>query len=223
MPSPNTKNDTLHLILGVITFVILVIGAWFLAFELIPILATGNPSILAAIITGTLVAVGAIYVKHIEHKHSVEAQFRDAKVQMYNDFIELFDSFSEGGGPEDAVSELKKWRRQLLFWGGPKVIKTSFQLQNTAENLDTVEGMGNSVEIIGDLILAMRQDLGLSNRGIVEGVSSGISQATVVGARYKLRHADIFLQCLRENPSMLSKEFSAVYRLSNSSPLKPES
>ena len=61
--------------LGLAAVAITGVGAWFLLVELWSTLSTLDKSVFAALITGTLVASAAIYVKHVEHRHSVEAQF----------------------------------------------------------------------------------------------------------------------------------------------------
>lgn len=203
------NEDKLHLAVGIFVIVVLLFLAAVLLFNIIPLLPSANPDVQAAIITGVLLFVGTMTVKHFENRRSIEAQFREAKVQMFDDFLEIFDGFSQPGHDFNAAaSELKKWRRKLLLRGGPNVIKASFRLLAFHQiELNTVEDMAKSVERIGSLILAMRRDLGISNSGIAEGVSGKVNQATIVGVRHILRNADMFLECLENDPNMSMKDF----------------
>ena len=87
----------------------------------------------------------------------------------------------------------------------------------TEWNVDskTVDGLGRSVQRLGDLILAMRKDVGLSNRGIVTGSTHKISKGTIMGARYMLRYPDLFLNCLRENPDTPLSQLAEVEKKLN--------
>ena len=57
---------------------------------------------------------------------------------------------------------------------------------------------------MGGLILAMRKDLGLSNRGI---------DKDTFGAHYMLRHASTFLAAVKENPEMTTEEYAKIEKL----------
>ena len=67
----------------------------------------------------------------------------------------------------------------------------------------TIGELGEQLQTLGALILAMRKDLGLSNRGIDE---------KTFAAHLILRHADVFLNHLKTNPKMTNNEYTKVER-----------
>ena len=197
-------------ILAVVSVAAAGFGAWkLLVYLWYSYLSTLDAEVLAALVTGALVATGAIYAKYLEHRHSVEAQFRDSKVELFNNFMALFGRISgDDLQQEDVVSELKEWSRQLLFWGGPGVVKAAHSMKDMP-NTSTVGGFAKALEKMGTLIIEMRKDLGLSNRGIADNIPVGVNQATVLAAKQILRHPNLFLQCLLENPSMPMAEMAS--------------
>ena len=203
-------------LLGLLLLAVLVFGTWWMLQAVFSALSNLDKSVFAALITGTLVASGAIWVKYIEHRHSVEAQFRDAKVELFNDFMNVLDKAAANDiSTEEITQTLKEWKRRTLFWGGPKVMRGFLSLSELGSDSKTVGGMARGTQLIGDLILAMRKDVGLSNRGIVTEATKGVSKGTIVGARYMLRHPDLFLDCLRKDPSMPMERLTALEKVEN--------
>ena len=203
-------------VLGLILLAGLVLGTWWVLRAVWSELSGLDKSVFAALITGTLIASGAIWVKFIEHKHSVEAQFRDPKVELFNEFMGTLDTLvAEDIPAEELIPAMKEWKRRILFWGGPKVMRGFLSLSSLPARNKTVGEMSRSMQVIGDLILAMRKDVGLSNRGLVTGATKGVSKRTIMGARYMLRHPDLFLACLRKNPSMPIEELMILETLAD--------
>ena len=165
-----------------------------------------NESIAAALATGLLVAVAAIWVKHIEHRHSVEAEFREKKIAVFNSFIGILDSArAKNANQEQLTKQIKEFQDDMMFWSGPQVVKAFFDFKThgrtlNASTLRTVGELATPLENTGKLILAMRKDAGLSNRGIVEHWARRCSRATVLGAQYFVRNPEEFLTVLDESP-----------------------
>ena len=187
--------------------------AWYVLQAVWSPLSQLDKSVFAALVTGTLIAVGAISVKHVEHRHSVEAQFRSDKVELFNSFVETLNQLSgeDGIGAEDLAESLKEWKRRLLFWGSPKTLRIFLSLGELGARIDTVEGMAKSLKIVGALLLAMRKDIGVSNKGVTRHVS-GVDRSTVFAARYILRDSEMFLHHLRKNPTMSMEDFTRIER-----------
>ena len=204
-------------LLGLLLLVGLALGAWWvLKAAWSGLSGLLDERVLAALITGALVAAGAIWVKHIEHRHFVEAQFRDSKVELFNEFIDALDKLATEGIPtEELVQKMKEWKRKTLFWGGPKVLRGFLSLSELEGGDKTVGELARSVQVMGELILAMRKDVGLSNRGLVTGATQRVGKGTIVGARYMLRHPDLFLTCLRANPSMPLEDLTVLEAAAN--------
>ena len=170
------------------------------------VLSELDKTVSAALLTAAGVAITAIIVKHVEHRHTVEAQFRDNKVKLFQDFLLEYDKLSLRKGNEDddnqhLVEFLKDWQRKIIFWGGPSVLKNFLALKNGMGPINTVQDMGNVLQLMGDLILSMRKDLGLSNIGI---------NRQAFAAHLILRHATLFLSALKTNPSMKLSEYEEI-------------
>ena len=197
------------LLVAALVIVASLLGGWWVLSNLGEVLTTLDKSVIAALVTVTGVAIGTIWVKHIEHRHSVEADFRKEKVTLYRGFVEMFDNVSSGK-VSDLASELKKWKRELLFWGSPEVIRLFHQLSSLATtDKQSVSDLAASTNVIGSLLLAMRKDVGLSNKAIVKALV-GVPKGTVFGARHIMRSSDLFLLKLKEDPNLLVAELAAL-------------
>ena len=209
-------KQVVKVLFGLLLLAGLVLGAWWLLRVGWSLLSGFDKRVLAALTTGVLVASGAIWVKHIEHRHSVEAGFRDAKVELFNEFMNALDKASDKRSTtQELIPAIREWKRRLLFWGGPEVMRGFLSLSNMAFDSKTVGGVARGVQVLGELILAMRKDVGLSNRGLVTGATTRVSKGTIMGARYMLRHPDLFLACLREDPSMPIERLTTLERSAN--------
>ena len=204
------KSEKWTTFVGVLLLLVGVALILWMARELWIFVVVGvNESIAAALATGLLVAVGAIWVKHIEHRHSVEAEFREKKIVVFNRFIGILDSAQAKEGTQEHLTEqIKKFQDDMMFWSGPQVVKAFFDFKANgrtlnASTLRTVEELAVPLENTGKLILAMRKDAGLSNRGIVRHWALRCSRATVLGAQYMVRNPDAFLTVLDKSPNTL--------------------
>ena len=195
-------------------------GIGYLGWQLVELLwgtfSDLDKSILAALITGTLVASGAIWVKHLEHRHSVEAEFRNQKIQHFDDFLQILEDMgsdeNDAAKLEDAVTRLKDWKRVGQLWGGPQLVRSFYAITTNANsNPETLGEFAKMVEPIGELFLSMRRDLGLSNRGIVpRKYGDSVSKATMLGVYWQLRHPHVFLDHLRADPDMTMEQYQKI-------------
>ena len=146
----------------------------------------------------------ALIVKRLERKHEVDAQFRQDKVELFSSLLIKFDQISkpEEPDPQRMVDFLKEFQRKIVFWAGPKVMKSYFALRRgIAGEIRTIADLGGSLQVMGTLILSMRKDIGLSNLGL---------NARTFAAHWILRHGDLFLEKLKEDPSMTTAEWDAI-------------
>ena len=204
-------KDAVWMFVGLAFIGLIGVSVWFSLESLFKTLSVLDKGVMAALITGVLIAFGAIFVKHIEHRHSVEAQFRNDKVAMYNELFGWFMKLteSEERSEQELAEALREWKRKILFWGGPKVIRHFISLSQIPSEIQTIKDLATSTQVLGNLLLAMRKDVGLSNRRIIS-TERGIDRATAFGARYILRNDALFFECLRKNPNMTTQEFSAL-------------
>lgn len=160
-------------------------------------LAIGIVAAFATVIGATLtVTLG----KYLERKQDVQAHFRDRKVEMYDEFLnEFFKLFydHEDKPDQQLVAYLQEWQRMLVVWGGSNVLTTYVKWKN---HLSTRKPDAESMFLMGDFLLAIRKDLGLSNKGI--------DRKTFV--HLILKNADLFLVEASKNPLVTMEEIAAI-------------
>ena len=101
---------------------LLAIGWWFVG-EVLEFLSKLDNIVLAALIAvggAVVTAITNILVKTVEKKQAVEAQFRERKVELFNDLLSEFRFLSELSdeerkSPEELTRFLKDWQRKLIF------------------------------------------------------------------------------------------------------------
>ena len=157
-----------------------------------PALATAAATIIAAALT---VTVG----RYFERRKEIEAAYRDKKTAIYDEFlVGLFRMLL--GGEEGSVSVnqeadpavvefLREHHRKLILWSGPKGLKAYSdwykQMQLTSVSAQTVLKMEK-------FFLALRADLGHSNRGLKDGDI----------LRLILKDTDLLLLASKTNPNI---------------------
>ena len=132
-----------------------------------------NPPVAAAVI-GLMATVGGglvitsltqVYTRNRDREEAHRAK----KVEIYAQFVELVrrtvaqeneflkePPFQDG----ELVRELAKFKRDLILWGSPKVISTQLQFEIEASE------SGKALVAVNRLLLAIREDIGLTNRGL---------------------------------------------------------
>ena len=143
----------------------------------------------------------------VEKKHEVEAQFRQDKVDLFSGLLTRFDQLSSESNTnsEQLVDFLKDFQRKIVFWAGPQVMTNYFALRKGhLTETRTIGDLGRSSQVMGALILAMRKDVGLSNFGL---------DPRTFAAHLILRHADLFLNRLKDNPNMTTAELAEIEKV----------
>lgn len=192
---------------GIVLLAGLGVGVWWLIKATMAGMTKLNENVLAALITGTAVALASIVAKYLERRHAIAEQFRNDKVKLYNSFMETFDKIAMNEMSEDQlVRTIKTWKRNSLFWSAPKVMNGFMYLGDINSPTDTVNEMEDKLKHIGDFILAMRKDVGLSNRGLAKKRPSGVSKSVALGASYWLKDADKFMNAIAASPSKTLEE-----------------
>lgn len=182
------------LIIFVIYYVITSLWAWFSSLN--SNLAVG---LLTASTTVIVTTVTLVVGKYFERVKEAEAHLRAQKISMYDDFLtRFFELFHDEEGKRSAelVSFLRDWQRKLVVWGGPGVLKSFIAWKECLLE----EPNAQSVFKMGDFFIAMRQDIGLSNRGIEAGLFSHLI----------LRHASLFLAVAKKNPNITLRELAEI-------------
>ncbi|MCY3555438.1 MAG: hypothetical protein OXH56_08975 [Gemmatimonadetes bacterium] len=143
---------------------------------------------LAAVIGSLL---GVLLGKLWDRRNEAAALFRELKVQKYESITELFSkAFSSaeqvppGANPDDVVF-LHEWQLMALMRASPETLNAYLKFRK-----DIQEGGAGSVFAFGEFFLALRKDLGLSNRGINDEIF----------ARLVWANADRLIPIAKKNP-----------------------
>ncbi|XOV87361.1 MAG: hypothetical protein ACFHX7_20795 [Pseudomonadota bacterium] len=168
-------------------------------------LAVGVVAGFATVVAATVtVSLG----KYFERKQGVESHFRDRKLEIYDEFLkELFRVFFESNPDADdplgeqrsseLVDFLREWQRKMIVWGGSDVLLTFMKWK---EHLAKGEPDAESVFLMGDFFLAVRRDLGLSNKGFDRTTFAGVI----------LRSGSLLTTMAKENPQVTLAELGEI-------------
>lgn len=173
----------------VIAFVLLaiwgvILGSSFLLSWVSVQACKADPTIVAALITGAGALLGALFISFYSatqaQRRAAEEANRGRKAAIYNEFVTSLIAAgerywaAEGDFNADEMAFASDFASQILVNGGPDVVKAYRSLQ-TLEDLHPFEwnpsGQANRKVLTGveRLLLEMRAELGISNKGIKEG------------------------------------------------------
>lgn len=172
---------------------------------IISIFKTLNPNVVAAIVvaSATIIAstITIVLGRYFEAKRERVAVHRDKKIDLYDKFLEKLFVFFLGNDEEkkeiNLVSFLKENHRKLILWSSPNVIKTYTEwsaLLSASPNNPKAKSMIKMM----DLYLALRKDLGHSNKGINHGHL----------IRFMLKRPELFMRMFKQNPEVTFAEIS---------------
>lgn len=171
------KNLLIIAIVGVIIYIWVSrnpgVIKWFLSVD---------PTVMAAVITGSLTIVGSASITSINARRAQENAAAEAnrgrKVEIYNEFVvslmEMMNRLKGKDGeptPED-VKFMHDFASQLMVHGGPAVIKGygKWQMVGDSEQQDPQKMM----ETVENLLFVMREELGISNKGLKKNELLGL-------------------------------------------------
>ena len=136
-------------------------------------LAAGLATAFASVLS---VLAGVALNKHLERKHATEIHFRERKIEFYKEFLEkaLPDLFGQEErnskkirkfNDSELVLFLRNWHAKLIIWGGPDVLLKYTEWLTILKATDD-RPKAKSMLLLCDFLLSIRDDLGLSNKGI---------------------------------------------------------
>ncbi|TRB04790.1 MULTISPECIES: hypothetical protein [Agrobacterium] len=130
-----------------------------------------DKALASAIIAAFVAVFSLIFAYWKEREKARQEVHREKKVEVYSIFFEMVfrilkdskkaedaQAYVESTELQDALFELMKG---VLAYGSPLVVLAMGRWKLSAES-----SAGNQILLIGDILLAMRKDLGLSNRGL---------------------------------------------------------
>ncbi len=154
---------------------------------MLDLLSQANPNIAAALVTATVnflgyaitaavALVGYVYTQRRTQARAIADAHRPEKIEVYEHFLWIVRSIQysvTGEGEkrektkkekEELTTHYREFTRGLIEWGSPAVIKEFKAFRKKAKL-----GGKTVVFAMDDMIGAIREDLGLSNRGLKRG------------------------------------------------------
>ena len=166
-----------------------------------------NPNVVVAIIAGVATVLAStlavVVTRYFQAKADKEAAHRDRKIDLYDEIISKLYSIFLGDtkketNPELLTPFLREAQRKLILWAGPGALTT---YSDWSKALTSAPAPCASQMIITiELILALREDVGLSN--------AGIKHSHMV--RFFLKHSDFFMEQYRKNKDITFQEISEL-------------
>jgi len=172
------------------------------------LLTIANPSVAAAIGAAVIAVFSSVITimlaRYYEAKHERESAHRDKKTELYDNFLkELFKLFLEDTQKKSDTGEfvpyLREVQRKLILWSGPGVIKSYAEWHAVLTSQGETPQAKSMIKMI-DFFLALRKDLGHSNRGI--------QREHLI--RFMLKNPGLFVSMYKKNPNVTFSEIAAV-------------
>lgn len=146
---------------------------WRVALFFIEKMQQVNSSVAAAIIGAMATVTAGILAVIITQKQTkireIEEAHREKKVEIYNKFLTTIIRVLKGANEniksepiseEELIELLVEYKREILLWGSPKVIKAQLHYETVAGNTYLM------FHAVDNLYRAIREDIGLSNKGL---------------------------------------------------------
>lgn len=183
----NAKQSKKHLALGFFLLGAVVYGLYLLAAKLWSIFSSINPTLGAGIIaaSGTVIVtlISVLVSKHLERKAHVLAHLREKKVPTYEKIINFIFSitFAEKIGkkqPSDKemIKFMAEITQELVVWGSDDMIDAFYKFR--IQSIDSANGLPQEpheiLYTVEKLLLAIRKDLGHSNKNMPKGKLLGL-------------------------------------------------
>jgi hypothetical protein len=183
------------LLIGLAAIIFLVWGGYKLTLYGYHLFSTLDRNIAAAIIAASatvIASTGAIIIgRHYEAEKERLAAHREKKVVLYDSFLDkmfgVFVKSQEHRTQEDMVDYLRETNRKVILWSGPNVVKAYALWQRELSSAPTPKA--KSLIRMIDFFLALRKDLGHSNKGIKREYL----------LRFLIKNPDLFMKLYRRN------------------------
>ena len=187
-----------NLLVGVFTIIVSVVAIYDfiqITFVLITWLtkqaANIEPTVMAALITGAVTILSSVVISTYNAGRAQERAAEEAnwgrKAEVYNEFIlsltRMMKSSEKNNGidQEETAEFIAQFATQLMVYGGPDVIKAFGEWRTEGETAS--EARPQILLSVDKLLLAMREDLRVRNRGIEENELLGL---IIIGGKPEL-------------------------------------
>lgn len=154
-----------------------------------------DKAIVSSIIAGFVAVTIALIAYWREQSKARKEAHRSSKIEIYSHFFDIIfdmlekvkhgEDLSHYAESDEVQQKLFKLKKGALFYGSPKVINAIGNWSRTAnDNIGPKATMQN----IGLVLLAMREDIGLSNSGLN---SLSIHQIYITDDVYKIENMKV--------------------------------
>lgn len=150
-----------------------------------------DPTVMAALIAGAVTILSSVLIASYNSRRAQERAAEEAnrgrKVEIYNDFIKsltqmLIQHKSDKGIDLEKTAEFfTTFSYQLMVYGGPGVIRVYSDWRAAGEKAS--EGTPEMLTLVDKLLRAMRDDIGVSNKGIKENELLGL---VIIGGKSEI-------------------------------------
>ena len=136
-----------------------------------------NPNVAASLVAAAVALFGYSYNQRRAQARELAEAHRPEKMEVYDHFLFIvrflqYSVTDEGASRKrtakenrDLTTHFREFTRGLIEWGSPAVIKQWMAFRKVL----TPKGSKRLLFAMDDMLLAIRRDLGLSNRGLARG------------------------------------------------------
>jgi hypothetical protein len=161
-------------------------------------------AIIAGFITLIVAVIRPTLDRFLEAKAEKESALRDKKFILYDEFLKkifeiLSDDKEEIKKLEDLVPFLKEIQRKFILCSSPDVIKSYTEWQVESVSQGEKSKVKSIIKMI-DFFLALRKDLGHSNKGIKREYL----------ARLMIKSPSLLMDMYKKNPEITLDEIAEV-------------
>lgn len=145
-------------------------------FDWLSFLQTITPLITVSILGGVIAGIGFLLRSQIEHTREIERQLSEKKYNVYMTIMNKFEGLLHGTEEDrkNNTNQLITVSRELLFYGSDAVINSYLEYLRLATSGEVYsdgsverKNLNNQYEkVIGDVLLAIRHDMGNKNTRI---------------------------------------------------------
>jgi len=156
------------------TLIGVLLGLWEGLHHFLALLSAASPEVAAAIIGGMFTAFVGIIAAVLSHRYArvraSEDAHRNKKVEVYHGFLEVVARLMANANSSVHLKPLKepelvkflvKFKTDIMLWGSPSVLNAMHEF-----NLQSQIGDVKMFHAVDTLYRAIRNDIGLSNRGL---------------------------------------------------------
>jgi hypothetical protein len=134
------------------------------------VFVVADKSIQASIVAGTFAVFGLLFTYWKERSRAIKEAHRDKKIAAYTIFYEIvFDVLKRSKTQKVELENDQNFQDQwfelnkaIIFYGSPSVLKALVKFKTPQLNVAPTD----AIKHVGDVFLAMRSDIGLSNSGL---------------------------------------------------------